>query len=72
MGKNISDEHIRVRAYYIWEESGKTLSDVSCWMQACAELLVPEKESEPKKAKKTTKKKPTEAKIPLYGLKNKK
>lgn len=73
MGKNISDENIRVRAYYIWEESGKTLSDVSCWMQACAELLVSEKDAEPKKVKKTTaKKKPTEAKVPFYGVKKKK
>ena len=48
---NVSDESIRVRAYYIWEASGRPENaDVYCWLKACEELLGPAKKACSKKA----------------------
>lgn len=48
---NVSDENIRVRAYYIWEASGRPENaDVYCWLKACEELLGPAKKACAKKA----------------------
>lgn len=39
MGKTVTDENIRVRAYYIWQETGKDAD--YCWIRACEEMLTP-------------------------------
>jgi len=51
MTKNISEENIRVAAYYIWEQAGRPEgAEKECWIKACEQLFAP-------KAKKTVAKK---------------
>lgn len=42
MTKNISEENIRVAAYYIWEQAGRPEgADKECWIKACEQLFAP-------------------------------
>ena len=57
MNKNIKEDHIRVAAYYIWEQEGCPEGKAEeCWIKACEQLLAP---------KKTSKKKTTTAAKPV-------
>ncbi len=40
MTKNISEENIRVAAYYIWEQAGRPEgAEKECWIKACEQLF---------------------------------
>ena len=87
MTKNISDENIRVAAYYIWEKKGcPSGADYECWIEACEQVLAPKKSCSKKntategcgtktatKKASVSKKKETkkEAPVPFYGAKKK-
>lgn len=44
MNKNIKEDHIRVAAYYIWEQEGRPDGKAEeCWIKACEQLLAPKK-----------------------------
>lgn len=58
MTKNISEENIRVAAYYIWEQAGRPEgADKECWIKACEQLF------EPKSKKAVAKKAPTKVAV---------
>lgn len=40
MKKNITEDNIRVAAYYIWEQAGRPEgADKECWIKACEQLF---------------------------------
>ncbi len=58
MTKNISEENIRVAAYYIWEQAGRPEgADKECWIKACEQLFAP------KNKKAVAKKAPTKVAV---------
>lgn len=64
MTKNISEDNIRVAAYYIWEQAGRPEgAEKECWIKACEQLFAVK---EPKAvAKKATTKVAVKEKTPV-------
>ncbi len=78
MKKNITEDNIRVAAYYIWEQAGRPEgADKECWIKACEQLFnAGKKQKAEKKAvvKKVTKAPAKKAEkpvvtTPFYGKK---
>lgn len=60
MSKNMSEDDIRVAAYYIWEQSGKpTGAEIECWLKACEQMLGKGKKAPAKITKSTPAQKKT-------------